>query len=175
MLAMFCLRSLRILCSCDEDEGFSKYLGHGFVHVASAEVADAMLMHGGVGMGMRNLRCDFSSWEFDMAAAAKDLQTEVFGFGGPRFSFNGDRQVFLDPENDWAIPPYDWKMNKEFRGNKEWMRYLGKDDRIDWGDVGPIPVESHDPVEEEVPVELGSSESEGVNPFHDLEGCGESW
>ena len=167
------IQALYIKVECDEDEGFSKYLGHGFVHVASAEVADTMLMHGGVNMGMRNLRCDFSNWEFDMAAAAKDLQTEVFGFGGPRFSFNGDRRVFLNPEDDWAVPPYEWRMNREYRGKKEWMRYLGKDDKIDWRDVGPISVES--PVEEAAPVELGSGGSEGENPFRSLDGCGESW
>ena len=53
------------------------------------------------------------------------------------------------------------------------MRCLGKDDKIDWLNVGPISVES--PVEEPALVELGSGGSEGENPFQSLSGCGESW
>ena len=147
-----------------EEDSFTRYEGTGFVHVMSAEVAQAMVSHLGVDSGTRFLRCDYSYWEFDLEAAAREMDTEVYGFGGPRFSFSGERKVFLDGEQEWNVQPMDWKMNEQFTKDSGWMRYLGKPEWVDWKKTGAIPIE--DSEEESMRLEQRElAAAGGTTPF----------
>lgn len=144
----------------NEEDTFTCYDGQGFVHIRSPEAAMVMVGHEGIDLGTRTLRCDTSYWEFDIEGAARELDKGLYGFGGPRFSFSGNRRPFVESEGEWDLPPFEWKQNEEHKDNPFWMRYLKPaTEKVDWKLAGGIPVDSS---EEGVEEDMGD---DGPNPF----------
>ena len=99
------------------ERGITRYVGDGFVHAVTPQVAETLLAHEGIEDGGRRMSCEPSWWEIDLAA-----HKEVYSdFGGPRFSLDGSRHVLHAPVGDWEKKPEDWDINTRFKGSKEWI------------------------------------------------------